>query len=121
MKNVLYTFLFLFVVSCGVQKKIAVDPYVGTYNITIFQVDGFGDIPLQMAISKNESGYTSTLTDPAGNTTIDVSSTTLNEKEFSIEAYSMGYDIYLDINIDQDKVSGVMMDMFDIEGTRSKQ
>ncbi len=120
MKNFLYLTLFCLVVSCGVKKKIAVDPYVGKYNITIFQVQGYGDIPLEMVISKNESGYKTELTDPAGNATIDVSSTALNDGEFNIEAYSMGYDIYLSVNIDQDVVKGVMMDMFDIEGVRNK-
>lgn len=121
MKNLLSFFLVVFVVSCGVQKKVPVDPYVGKYNITIFQVEGFGDIPLEMVISKAETGYNATLTDPAGNADVAVASTTLNENEFSIEASSMGYDFYLNFAIAEDAVSGLMMDMFDLQGSRAKE
>jgi len=120
MKNVHNLIVFLFVISCGVQKKAIVDPYVGKYNITIFQVDGFGDIPLELVISKADQGYSAELKDPAENTPIDVLATTLTDNEFNIEAYTMGYDIYLNLTINQDEIVGTMMDMYDIEGTRNK-
>lgn len=121
MKHFLYVLMAAFVISCGASKKAAVDPYVGKYEVTVFEVDGMGDIPIELIITKGESGYAAQMLDPSGTNEIEVMSTTLNGTTFDIEANAMGIDFYLAIDIEGDSVSGAMMDMFNIGGARVKQ
>ena len=62
MKKLLsFTALFI-IASCGTQKKVIVDPYVGIYDVTIFDVPQVGDWPLKLIIKKDDNGcllYTS--------------------------------------------------------------
>ena len=50
-KTVTLALLFL-VASCGVLKKTVKDPYVGSFNFTVFEVDNYGDIPVKLTINK---------------------------------------------------------------------
>ena len=60
-------FIFLvFTFSCGINKNVNSDPYVGNYNMTIFDVDQIGDIFLELSISKTNSGYESSFNFPEG-------------------------------------------------------
>ena len=43
------------------QKKATKDLYAGIYEITVFDVDQIGDVPLTLTIIKNETGYSSQL------------------------------------------------------------
>lgn len=121
MRHFLYVLMVAFLLSCGASKKAVVDPYVGKYEVTVFEVDGMGDIPVELIISKGESGYVAQMLDPSGTNEIEVMSTTLNGTTFQMEATSMGIDFYLSIDIEGDSVSGSMMDMFNIGGSRVKQ
>ncbi|MEK9612962.1 MAG: hypothetical protein VW080_03450 [Flavobacteriaceae bacterium] len=107
-------------VSCGVKKNI--DPYAGTYNITIFEIDNIGDLPLEWNLVKTETGYSSIINPQEGadmqEVEVDVDSTTQEENTFTVEAYAGGYDIYLELTIEGDEVSGNLMGMFDITGER---
>ena len=40
------------------QKKATKDLYAGIYEITVFDVDQIGDVPLTLTIIKNETGAT---------------------------------------------------------------
>ena len=51
---------------------------------------------------------------------IRVDSTTLEEGVFTIEAYTAGYDIYFELSIEQNDISGSMMGMYDVSGIRVK-
>ena len=42
-------------------KKVIVDPYVGIYDVTIFDVPQVGDWPLKLIIKKDDNGYVSEL------------------------------------------------------------
>ena len=122
-KALILSVLFL-IASCGVQKKIAKDPYVGTYDFTIFEVDNYGDIPVKLNLTKEDEEYTSVMTfnseDSSAGEDIRVDSTTLEEGVFTIEAYTAGYDIYFELSIEQNDISGSMMGMYDVSGTRVK-
>ena len=52
MKKILPLVALLFIVSCGVQKNIKSDPYVGSYEMTVFEVDNIGDLPLLLDLTK---------------------------------------------------------------------
>lgn len=123
MKKLILLLATLFIVSCGVQKKVAKDPYVGVYEITIFDVDQIGDVPLTLRINKSETGYTSQI-DPRGEGadngefTWEIEGTKLEDETITIEAFVASYDVYFELNIDEDEVSGSLMGMFDVEGSR---
>jgi hypothetical protein len=118
-KLVFFLSLFL-IVSCGVQKNINQDPYVGSYEITVFEVDNFGDIELFLEIKKEADAYLASIKpqNPDQEVEFEIQGTTLDEGVFTIEAYASGYDIYFEISIYEDAVSGSLMGMFDLEGSR---
>ena len=122
MKKVLILSVLFLIASCGVQKKIAKDPYVGIYDFTVFEVDNYGDIPVKLTLTKEGEVYTSVMTinreDSSVGEEIEVDATTLEEGVFTIEAYTAGYDIYFELSIEQNEISGSMMGMFDVSGIR---
>ena len=61
MKKLIFLSISFLIVSCGVQKKVIKDLYTGVYEITVFDVDQIGDVPLTLTINKNETGYISKL------------------------------------------------------------
>ncbi len=124
MKKTLTTLLLLFLIaSCGALKNTAKDPYVGSFDFTIFEVDNFGDIPIKMTLTKEGEEYISQM-DFAGDGQaageIEITSTSLQDDVLTIEAYTSGYDIYFELSVEGDAISGSMMGMFDIEGVRIK-
>ena len=124
MKKVIILSVLFLMASCGVHKKIAKDPYVGIYDFTVFEVDNYGDIPVKLTLTKEGEVYTSVMTINRENSSvgeeIEVDATTLEEDVFTIEAYTAGYDIYFELSIEQNEISGSMMGMFDVSGIRVK-
>ena len=124
MKKVIILSVLFLMASCGVQKKIGKDPYVGIYDFTVFEVDNYGDIPVKLTLTKEGEVYTSVMNinreDSSVGEEIEVDATTLEEGVFTIEAYTAGYDIYFELNIEQNEISGSMMGMFDVSGIRVK-
>ena len=123
MKKILLLPISLLIFSCGVQKKAAKDLYVGIYEITVFDVDQIGDVPLTLIINKNETGYSSQLDmrgDAAenGDYTWEVEETKIEDEIITIEAIIASYDVNFELSIEGDEISGAMMGMFDVEGSR---
>lgn len=119
-----FSFLALFfLISCGVQKSVTKDPYVGSYEMTVFEVDNFGDIPLFLDITKEGDQYKAAIKpqDGSQDVSFEVEGTTFDEGSFTVEAYAAGYDIYFELTIEEDALSGSLMGMFDIEGNRIKK
>ncbi len=123
MKKLLLLSISLVVFSCGVQKKVTKDPYTGVYEITIFDVDQIGDVPLTLSINKNETGYTSKLdmrgeAAENGDYMWEVEGTKVEDEVITIEAIIASYDVDFELTIEGDEISGSMMGMFDVEGSR---
>ena len=123
MKKLIFLFISLFIISCGVQKKVTKDLYTGVYEITVFDVDQIGDVPLTLTINKNETGYISKLDmrgEAAENADYmwEVEGTNVEDEVISIEAIIASYDVDFELTIEGDEVSGSMMGMFDVEGSR---
>lgn len=123
MKKLIFLLISIFIISCGVQKKVAKDLYTGVYEITVFDVDQIGDVPLTLTINKNETGYISKLDmrgEAAENADYmwEVEGTKLEDEVISIEAIIASYDVDFELTIEGDEVSGSMMGMFDVEGSR---
>ena len=125
MKKLLsFTALFI-IASCGTQKKVIVDPYVGIYDLTIFDVPQVGDWPLNLIIKKDDNGYAAELQtnseDPAASEYLwEVTSTSVDDNMVYIDATIAAYNLNFELSIDEDDISGSMMGMFDVEGIRVK-
>ena len=125
MKKLLsFTALFI-IASCGTQKKVIVDPYVGIYDVTIFDVPQVGDWPLKLIIKKDDNGYAAELQtnseDPAASEYLwEVTSTSVDDNIVYIDATIAAYNLNFELSIDEDDISGSMMGMFDVEGIRVK-
>ena len=125
MKKLLpFTALFI-IASCGTQKKVIVDPYVGIYDVTIFDVPQVGDWPLKLTIKKGDNGYAAELQtnseDPAASEYLwEVTSTSVDDNVVYIDATIAAYNLNFELSIDEDDISGSMMGMFDVEGIRVK-
>ena len=125
MKKLLsFTALFI-IASCGTQKKVIVDPYVGIYDVTIFDVPQVGDWPLKLIIKKDDNGYAAELQtnseDPAASEYLwEVTSTSVDDNMVYIDATIAAYNLNFELSIDEDYISGSMMGMFDVEGIRVK-
>ena len=125
MKKLLpFTALFI-IASCGTQKKVIVDPYVGIYDVTIFDVPLVGDWPLKLIIKKDDNGYAAELQtnseDPAASEYLwEVTSTSVDDNMVYIDATIAAYNLNFELSIDEDDISGSMMGMFDVEGIRVK-
>ena len=120
----LLPFIALFVIaSCGTQKKVIVDPYVGIYDVTIFDVPQVGDWPLKLIIKKDDNGYAAELQtnseDPAASEYLwEVTSTSVDDNMVYIDATIAAYNLNFELSIDEDDISGSMMGMFDVEGIK---
>ena len=91
--------------------------------VTGFDIDQIGDVTLTLTINKNETGYISKLDmrgEAAENADYmrEVEGTKVEDEVISIEAIIASYDVDFELTIEGDEVSGSMMGMFDVEGSR---
>lgn len=125
MKKFTASIALLIILSCGTQKKAILDPYVGVYEMTVFEVPQIGDVPLKLIIKKDKDGYISELEtnseDPAASEYLwEVISTAINDGIIFIDATIANYDLNFELNVDKEDISGYMMDMFEVEGKKIK-
>ena len=123
MKKLSLLTISILIFSRGVHKKAAKDLYAGIYEITVFDVDQIGDVPLTLTIIKNETGYSSQLdmrgdAAESGDYTWEVEQTKIEDEIITIEAIIASYDVNFELSIEGDEISGAMMGMFDVEGNR---
>lgn len=125
MKKFTTSIALLIILSCGTQKKAILDPYVGVYEMTVFEVPQIGDVPLKLIIKKDKDGYISELEtnskDPAASEYLwEIISTAINDGIIFIDATIANYDLNFELNVDKEDISGYMMDMFEVEGKKIK-
>ena len=117
MKKFTASIALLIILSCGTPKKAILDPYVGVYEMTVFEVPQIGDVPLKLIIKKDKDGYISELEtnseDPAASEYLwEIISTAINDGIIFIDATIANYDLNFELNVDKEDISGYMMDMF---------
>ena len=125
MKKFTVSIALLIILSCGTQKKAILDPYVGVYEMTVFEVPQIGDVPLKLIIKKDKDGYISELEtnseDPAASEYLwEIISTAINDGIIFIDATIANYDLNFELNVDKEDISGYMMDVFEVEGKKIK-
>jgi hypothetical protein len=91
--------------------------------MTIFDVDEFGDIPITLTVNKEAFSYTSKIEmrgEAAANSeyTWEIDSTEIENETISIEAYVASYDVYFELGLDEDEISGSLMGMYEVKGKR---
>ena len=124
MKKTLIAFITITLVSCAIKKKTVNDPYVGVYDIIAYDVTQVGDLPLRLTITKNNSTYNSLFENGADSPLTDlgleweVDSTTIEDGVIRIDGFVASYDLYFELNIDGNDISGSLAGMFDVEGVR---
>ena len=123
MKKLIGSFILLIFAACGTQKKAIVDPFVGVYDMTVFEVTQIGDIPLKLIIKKDNGGYVSEIEtnsqDPAASEYLwEVTSTYIDDDIIYIDATIANYDLSFELNVDNNDIAGSMMGMFDVEGIK---
>ena len=123
MNKLIFLSISFLIISCGVQKKVTKVLYTAVYEIPVFDVVRIGDVPLTLTINKNETGYISKLDmrgEAAENADYmwEVEGTKVEDEIISIEAIIASYDVDFELTIEGDEVSGSMMGMFDVEGSR---
>ena len=125
MKKFTALIALLIILSCVTQKKAILDPYVGVYEMTVFEVPQIGDVPLKLIIKKDKDGYISELEtnseDPAASEYLwEIISTAINDGIIFIDATIANYDLNFELNVDKEDISGYMMDMFEVECKKIK-
>ena len=55
--SLVYYVLLFFCLSCAAIKKTENDPFIGKYKMTVFNVDGVGDVPAVLTIDKEWEEY----------------------------------------------------------------
>ena len=79
------------------------------------------DTTFAAAISKTTDGYESSFIFPEGEDSIEVISSKVNNGFFEIESTYQQHELFMELEINKNKLSGTFMGMFDIEGKRIKQ
>jgi hypothetical protein len=115
--------MLVFLVSTGSTKAQAVNAgekdFIGKWNLMVYGLPD-GDTKMVMNIEKKEEKLTGTLTSTASTdpplelTNVVVADSTLNA---SFSAQGMDITLFFKLK-DAKNVSGSMMDMFDIKGTK---
>ena len=103
--------------SCAIFKRTKKDPLLGKFNITLFDTP-MGDIPLILEVNKTDGEY-SALINGEGQLdgVFEVDATTVSENNLSIDAAAGGMEFTLEMQINEDEITGSVMDL-DIKGER---
>jgi hypothetical protein len=119
--NIFLLFLLTGFISCSVFKSQDFNPYVGVFQVKVLDVDGAGDVPAVLSIFKNNDNYISTIIYEIGGVENDMeilSSYEIDHTTFIIEAFLDGNQIDFELNIEDDKVSGIAAGTFEVLGYR---
>jgi hypothetical protein len=119
--HILFTGILLFVSVFSLQaSEKDVDFFLGKWKVLVEGTPS-GDSYMIINLELNEKGeVVGTTTDESGNAT-PTKFTRVETSDESVTAYwvAQGYDVYLFLEkIDENKVEGSLMDMFDATGTR---
>ena len=98
------------------------EKFIGTYDFTVFGVPSIGELPVNMNISRDGDKIKSEFIEEGNGTGFNIISTEIEEDTLFIDIYveSYGINIFFEIYVDGNKVSGYLADQFELEGTISK-
>ena len=105
-----------------VEEVDSTEKFIGTYDFTVFGVPSVGDLPVDMNVYRDGDKIKSEFIDEGNDTGLNVISTEIEEDTLFIDVYveSYGINIFFEIYVDGNKVSGYLADQFELEGTISR-
>ena len=105
-----------------VEEVDSTEKFIGTYDFTVFGVPSVGNLPVDMNVYRDGDKIKSEFIDEGNDTGLNVISTEIEEDTLFIDVYveSYGINIFFEIYVDGNKVSGYLADQFELEGTISR-
>lgn len=101
-----------------VEEKDINSKFLGDYEITAFNLPGYGDQTFKMTIKKNGDGLVSSF-DSNGLSEFDILGTEVEDGVLYIDIYVEEFSLktFFEIYVDGNNVTGYLADMFELEGT----
>ena len=105
-----------------VAEVDSTEKFVGTYDFTVFGVPSIGELPVNMNVTRDDDKLKSEFIDEGNEIGFNIISTEIEEDILFIDIYveSYGINIFFEIYVDGNKVSGYLADQFELEGTISR-
>ena len=119
--SLVYYGLLLFCLSCAAIKKTENDPFIGKYKMTVFNVDGVGDVPAILTITKRKKMYFSEANYKIFDEerSLDVISTySIDSSTIIIESFVDGYQRDFELNFENGSFTGTAGGYYKIEGLK---
>tara|TARA_B100000886_G_scaffold174529_1_gene119464 strand:- start:3134 stop:3511 length:378 start_codon:yes stop_codon:yes gene_type:complete len=119
--SLVYYVLLLFCLSCAAIKKTENDPFIGKYKMTVFNVDGVGDVPAVLTIDKGKKVYSSQVNYKVFDEEriLDVIATyPIDSSTIIIESLIDGSQWDFELNFESSIFSGFAGGIFEIEGEK---
>ncbi|OUU49121.1 MAG: hypothetical protein CBC28_02755 [Flavobacteriaceae bacterium TMED68] len=120
-KNITYFILLCFYLSCASLQKTESDPFIGKYKMTVFNVDGVGDVPAILTITKRKKIYYSEANYKIfeEERSLDVISTySIDSSTIIIESFIDGYQRDFELNFENSDFTGTAGGYYKIEGKK---
>lgn len=120
-KSFLLTLLSFFL-SCAIFKSQNINPFIGTFQVKVLDIDGV-DVSGVLTISKKSDAYLSKIVYENDNIKKEMeilSSYEIDDKTFLIEAFVDGNQIDFELDFEGDTITGIAAGMFEVEGSRTK-
>ena len=120
-KSFLLTLLSFFL-SCAIFKSQNINPFIGTFQVKVLDIDGV-DVSGVLTISKKSDAYLSKIVYENDNIKKEMeilSSYEIEDKTFLIEAFVDGNQIDFELDFEGDTITGIAAGMFEVEGSRTK-
>ncbi len=128
MKKVINVWTVSFIFFLGIvlaskvnaQDKVGEDFFLGKWKITAYGLPQ-GDTEMIFFLEKKEGKLEGNIGDGKPENAIKFSKVELKDKSVTVYYTAQGYDVYMTLEkVDENKVSGSMMDMFDLKGVKVK-
>ena len=105
-----------------VAEVDSTEKFIGTYDFTVFGVPSIGELPVNMNVTRDDDKLKSEFIDEGNEIGFNIISTEIEEDILFIDIYveSYGINIFFEIYVDGNKVSGYLADEFELEGTISR-
>ena len=119
--SLVYYVSLLFCLSCAAIKKTENDPFIGKYKMTVFNVDGVGDVPAVLTIDKEKKMYDSQVNYKVFDEEriLDVIATyPVDSSTIIIESLINGSQWDFELNFENSSFSGSAGGIFEIEGEK---
>jgi hypothetical protein len=92
------------------------DPMLGTYKVIAYDVPTYGDVRATFRLQKANGIYTADIRNDLN--MVDVHKTEVTGSRIYIEAKAANQEIYFDLTVKGDSVTGWLSDMYRVAGSK---